>query len=931
FMVLVFFGTIYSQGWTNLGNFPDSLFKGNSGGHGIAVDPDGKIWFGFYGTTDSVFDAFTATWKPVRVIHVFNADGTPASFSPIKTITVGGVTDTLFNSFRGMRADNNGNILYSSFDVLYRINYQTGEGMAKVQPVAGMTLTAAAVDLAGNVFVGPVIPGNPVKVYTSDFTFLGNVVDASVGFSRTLEVSDDGNTVYWAGYTNNQVHIYNRPDEFSPFELKDSILFGFQCESITWQPDRQLLWASSGSGLTPPNADTAHVTSWTFPTWYAWDPASNTIVDSMKWVIHSGTDLANQRPRGLDFSPDGQYAYVTCFGATSLPAIQKFEKPAAPATVDVTFQVDMSVKIATGYFNPATNVVTCPGGFNNWLNEPPANSEKVMTDLDNDSVYTITIAMDPNKSYEYKFNVGSGWDGKDENQGGNRSVVVGSSNMTVDPSFFNDYTPYTGVPSTVTFNVDMHLPAKGSFNPASHHVYIAGNFTDWGTGAIELFDADNDTIYSGDVPFTSGALAIYKFVHSPGAAASGSWETISEGDDFFGTDKNRIYGVHDGSNVVTRFWENTDPNITLADGNIFFEVDMSVANELGVFNPNVDSVQIRGGFNGWGSSQPEKSLLNQDPGNPNSWYLNIPFVQNVLGSTQYYKYFIKNGPGSTPYSNTGWEVYIGTPTSQSDRNRPVVFEGSPTQEVLPVFFEGIHTDWVIPVGTSVQVEFSVDMTPATSQVLAFNPATDTVYWIPRQPFYYAVNGLVWTLEQRVLQLTDPNADMIYTGTLTINGPSFNGFLYQYAFANATGLTQEDGSQGEARVRFIAQPTPRTFASPFTMPQDVWTNGEKPEESGPVTSVREIDGGLPKSFSLEQNYPNPFNPSTTLRFTLPDAGNVTLSIYNLLGEKVEEVLNQELASGSYEVNFDASKLSSGVYLYTIKAGNYTASKKMILMK
>ncbi|HAB53122.1 MAG TPA: peptidase S8, partial [Ignavibacteriales bacterium] len=82
---------------------------------------------------------------------------------------------------------------------------------------------------------------------------------------------------------------------------------------------------------------------------------------------------------------------------------------------------------------------------------------------------------------------------------------------------------------------------------------------------------------------------------------------------------------------------------------------------------------------------------------------------------------------------------------------------------------------------------------------------------------------------------------------------------------------------------------------------------------------------------EQNYPNPFNPSTTLRFTLPDAGNVTLSIYNLLGEKVEEVLNQELASGSYEVNFDASKLSSGVYLYTIKAGNYTASKKMILMK
>ena len=602
-------------------------------------------------------------------------------------------------------------------------------------------------------------------------------------------------------------------------------------------------------------------------------------------------------------------------------------------TVNVTFQVDMSVKIATGYFNPSTDVVTCPGGFNNWLSEPPANSEKVMTDLDNDSVYTITIAMDPNKSYEYKFNVGSGWDGKDENKG-NRSVVVGSSDMVVSPSFFNDYTPYTGVPSTVTFNVDMHLPSKGSFNHASHHVYVAGNFTDWGAGAIELFDADNDTIYTGNVStITSGNLAIYKFIHSPGAAGSGTWESIAEGDDYFGGDKNRIYVVHDGIDTVSRFWENTNPQVTLADGNVFFEVDMSVAAELGVFNPSVDSVQIRGSFNSWGDSQPEKSLMNQDASNANAWYLNVPFVQNVVGSNNLYKYFIKNGTGSTPYSNTGWEVHIGTPTSQSDRNRAVIFEGSPTQEVPVAFFEGIHTDWVIPTGTSVQANFSVDMTPATSGTIPFVPATDTVYWIPRHPMFFAVNRLIWDTwqETRILALTDPNTDMIYTGSLVLNGPSFNGFLYQYAYVHAGTFVQEDGSQGDARVRFIGQTAPRKFTSPWTMPQDVWTNGEKPEEEGPLTSIREINGGLLNSFSLKQNYPNPFNPSTTLRFTLPDAGIVNLSVYNLLGEKVKEVLNQEMTSGSYEVDFDGSKLSSGVYLYTIKTGNYIASKKMILMK
>ncbi|MDP1614859.1 MAG: hypothetical protein Q8L68_03600, partial [Methylococcales bacterium] len=393
----------------------------------------------------------------------------------------------------------------------------------------------------------------------------------------------------------------------------------------------------------------------------------------------------------------------------------------------------MKVKIATGYFNRATDVVTCPGGFNNWLNEPPLNSEKVMTDSNNDSIYTITIAMAPSQSYEYKYNIGLGWDGKDETHG-NRSVVVGTSDMTVDPSFFNDYIPYTGVLSPVTFNVDMHLPAQGSFDPATHHVYIAGNFTNWGSGAIEMFDANHDTIFTVDVnTLTSGYLAIYKFIN--GATAPVNWESPTEGDDIFPPDNNRIYGVHNGSNTVTRFWNNINPNVTLANGNIFFEVDMSVLTELGVFNPDADSVQIRGAFNGWGSSEPEKSLLNQDPANPDHWTLNVPFVQNVVGGTQAYKFFLKNPAANPQYSNTGWEVPIGN-TITSDRNRPVIFEGNPNQAVPLSYFENIHTDWVIPSGTTVQAEFSVDMTPATQlSVNPFNPAVDTVYWIPRQPLY----------------------------------------------------------------------------------------------------------------------------------------------------------------------------------------------------
>ncbi|MCX8056009.1 MAG: T9SS type A sorting domain-containing protein [Ignavibacteria bacterium] len=88
---------------------------------------------------------------------------------------------------------------------------------------------------------------------------------------------------------------------------------------------------------------------------------------------------------------------------------------------------------------------------------------------------------------------------------------------------------------------------------------------------------------------------------------------------------------------------------------------------------------------------------------------------------------------------------------------------------------------------------------------------------------------------------------------------------------------------------------------------------------------------PYSFELEQNYPNPFNPSTVIGFTIPSKEKVELSVYNLLGQKIKTLINKELEAGYHYVEFDASDLSGGVYLYKIKAGNYSATKKMIFIK
>lgn len=96
-------------------------------------------------------------------------------------------------------------------------------------------------------------------------------------------------------------------------------------------------------------------------------------------------------------------------------------------------------------------------------------------------------------------------------------------------------------------------------------------------------------------------------------------------------------------------------------------------------------------------------------------------------------------------------------------------------------------------------------------------------------------------------------------------------------------------------------------------------------------VQPISSNIPKRFALSQNYPNPFNPATNINFDLPKGENVKLVIYNMLGQEVKTLINEYKAAGSYKVDFDASSLSSGTYLYRLTAGDNVDTKKMILVK
>jgi photosystem II stability/assembly factor-like uncharacterized protein len=98
-----------------------------------------------------------------------------------------------------------------------------------------------------------------------------------------------------------------------------------------------------------------------------------------------------------------------------------------------------------------------------------------------------------------------------------------------------------------------------------------------------------------------------------------------------------------------------------------------------------------------------------------------------------------------------------------------------------------------------------------------------------------------------------------------------------------------------------------------------------------SSIVEVEVKVPNKFELSQNYPNPFNPTTTISYEVAKETNVSLKVYDVIGNEIATLVNETKPAGAYQVVFDASKLSNGVYLYKIQAGNFTATKKLILMK
>ncbi len=102
-------------------------------------------------------------------------------------------------------------------------------------------------------------------------------------------------------------------------------------------------------------------------------------------------------------------------------------------------------------------------------------------------------------------------------------------------------------------------------------------------------------------------------------------------------------------------------------------------------------------------------------------------------------------------------------------------------------------------------------------------------------------------------------------------------------------------------------------------------------TGTTTDVEEYYENVPNEFNLSQNYPNPFNPSTKITYTIPELSFITLKVYDVMGNEISSLVNEEKAAGIYEAEFDVANLPSGIYFYRLKAGSFVKTKKMVLLR
>ena len=576
----------------------------------------------------------------------------------------------------------------------------------------------------------------------------------------------------------------------------------------------------------------------------------------------------------------------------------------------------------------------------------------------------------------------NGWENNSTDASGNRLLSVGplTGNMdtvllleyangspSAQPQYWRPYVP-SNDSIAVMFRVDMQ--SQETFNKATTKLGIRGSKgpLDWGK-SIFLTEERNhgnagQTGYDGTnfwytvVKFPK-ALVIdteyYKFVQhaiADSANAGPSWESAS----------NRLIIFRPSKEDTTLHWAWYNDQILLPFSGqdtviMTFRADLAQAVSQNGF-AYTDTLVVRSGYNSSAVAVREKRMLRVGI---SSKFQAIDTVITKSSTPLYYQYY------RTPQSGEIREIYYnfanpGASATAEKRRFMVPALADNTAQMIQDTINSTSAEHRMPLfrnqrhlAQAMTVTYTVDIRPAIYQLKKGGKAlvsTNITNWTIIKPDSVIIDGVwmngpavggwdvggAWGADRRLLDTAKMWDDGTH-GDLVAHDSIYS---LKYSYTTATTVGQEfkfgiygcdnEGGFGNNHIENINDANATaTVASQFGSIDPVFFDAWNYTTQSPVTGVQQIPSGIPLAYNLDQNYPNPFNPSTKITYSVKAAGNVSLKVFNLLGQVVATLTEGKQDAGTYTIVFDASRFSSGVYFYQITAGNFVATKKLMLLK